>query len=171
MTILSDRDIDHIIKSGQSLLINPFNEEMLQPNSYDCSLGSELKKINGKSIDLTKGSYKLKPKEFLLGSTMEKLHLPRNICGHVDGKSSIGRLGVFVHISSGFIDSGFTGNVTLEIYNCSDKDFELVDGMPICQVIFQTLTSPVVREYGSSELNSHYQNSKGTVLSRYGVNR
>ena len=67
MTILSDRDIDHIIKSGQSLLINPFNEEMLQPNSYDCSLGSELKKINGKSIDLTKGSYKLKPKEFLLG--------------------------------------------------------------------------------------------------------
>ena len=111
--ILSDRDIDNIIKNGNAFLINPYNEEMLQPNSYDCSLGTELKKLNGKCIDISHDSYKLKPNEFLLGSTMERVHLPRDLCGHVDGKSSIGRLGVFVHISSGFIDSGFNGNANM----------------------------------------------------------
>ena len=84
---------------------------------------------------------------------------------HIDGKSSIGRLGVFIHVSSGFVDSGFTGNITLEIYNASDKEFELYHGMPICQILFQTLTSPVMKEYGRR--NNHYQNSEGTVLSRY----
>ena len=163
--ILSDRDIDQIIKSGKAFLINPYNEEMLQPNSYDMSLGQELKTLNGKCIDLSQESYKLKPYEFLLGSTMEKVHIPYDLCGHVDGKSSIGRLGVFVHISSGFIDSGFTGNITLEIFNCSDKEFELYHGMPICQLIFETLTSPVVKPYGAR--GNHYQNSDGTVLSKY----
>lgn len=163
--ILSDRDIDRIIKTGKAFLINPYNEEMLQPNSYDCSLNSELKKTTGKCIDLSQGSYKLKPNEFILGSTIEKVHLPYDICGHVDGKSSIGRLGVFVHISSGFIDSGFTGNVTLEIYNCSDKEFELYHGMPICQIVFETLTSPVLKPYGRRD--NHYQNSDGTVLSKW----
>jgi len=163
--ILSDRDIDHIIKSGQAFLVNPYNEEMLQPNSYDMSLGCELKTLNDKSIDLSQDSYKLKPHEFLLGSTLEKVHIPHDLCGHVDGKSSIGRLGVFVHVSSGFIDSGFNGNITLEIYNCSEKEFELYHGMPICQLIFETLSSPVMKPYGMRD--NHYQNSNGVVLSRY----
>ena len=64
-------------------------------------------------------------------------------------------------------DSGFNGNVTLEIYNCSDKEFELYHGMNICQIVFETLTSPVEKPYGHSDLNSHYQNSNGTVLSKY----
>ena len=162
--ILSDRDIDHIIKSGQAFLVNPYNEEMLQPCSVDLSLGDELKTLNGKSIDLSQGSYKIKPKEFLLGSTMEKVHIPHDLCGHIDGKSSIGRLGVFIE-NSGFIDSGFTGNVTLEIYNASDKEFELYHGMSICQILFQTLTSPVVKPYGMR--GNHYQNSEGTVLSKW----
>lgn len=163
--ILSDRDIDQIIKTGKAFLVNPYNEEMLQPNSYDCVLGDELKTVDGKSIDLTQDSYKLKPMEFILGSTEEKVHMPYDLCGHVDGKSSIGRLGVFVHISSGFIDSGFTGNVTLEIFNCSNKEFELYHGMPICQIVFETLTSPVEIPYGRRD--NHYQSSVGTVLSRY----
>ena len=163
--IVSDRDIDHIIKSGKAFLVNPYNEENLQPNSVDLTLGEELKKINGKSIDLRQSSYKIKPNEFLLGSTFEKVHIPYDLCGHIDGKSSIGRLGVFVHISSGFVDSGFTGNVTLEIFNCSDKEFELYHGMPICQIVFETLTSPVQKPYGTR--NNHYQGSEGTVESKW----
>ena len=165
--ILSDRTIHEIITSGKAFLVNPFNEEMLQPNSVDLTLGWELKTLGGKSIDLRCGSYKIKPHEFLLGSTEEKIHIPYDLCGHIDGKSSLGRLGLFVHVSSGFIDSGFTGNVTLEIYNCSDKEFELCKGMKICQIIFETLTSPVMRPYGHKELNSHYQNSDGTVRSKW----
>lgn len=163
--ILSDRDIDHIIKSGKAFLVNPYNEEMLQPNSVDLTLSEELKKINGKSIDLRQSSYKIKPNEFLLGSTFEKVHIPYDLCGHVDGKSSIGRLGVFVHVSSGFIDSGFTGNITLEIFNCSDREFELYHGMPICQIVFETLTSPVLKPYGTRD--NHYQGSEGTVESKW----
>ena len=163
--ILSDGTIHELITSGKAFLVNPYNEENLQPNSYDCALGCELKTIYGKSIDLTMDSYKLKPNEFLLGSTLEKVHIPYDICGHVDGKSSIGRLGVFVHISSGFIDSGFTGNITLEIYNCSDKEFTLYHGMPICQIVFETLDRPVRKPYG--QRNNHYQSSEGTVLSKY----
>jgi dCTP deaminase len=163
--ILADVDIDHIIKSGKAFLVNPYNEEMLQPNSVDLTLGDELKTVGGKSIDLRQSSYKIKPMEFLLGSTMEKVHIPHDLCGHIDGKSSIGRLGVFVHVSSGFIDSGFTGNVTLEIFNCSDKEFELYHGMSICQIVFETLTSPVLKPYGRR--GNHYQGSEGTVLSKY----
>lgn len=162
--ILSDRDIDHIIKSGKAFLVNPYNEEMLQPNSIDLTLGWELKNLHGKSIDLRCGSYKLKPNEFILGSTEEKIYCPHDICGHIDGKSSIGRLGVFIE-NSGFVDSGFTGNITLEIYNASDKEFELYHGMNICQIIFQTLTSPVLKPYGQRD--NHYQGSEGTVLSKW----
>ena len=165
--ILSDVTLHDIIINQKVYLVNPFNEEHLQPNSIDLMLGDELKKINGKSIDLTQGSYKIKPNEFLLGSTMEKIHVPRDLVAHIDGKSSIGRLGLFIHVSSGFVDSGFTGNITLEIYNCSDKEFELYHGMSICQIVFETLTTPVKRPYGITGLNSHYQGSEGTVLSRY----
>ena len=139
--ILSDGDIDRIIKSGQAFLVRPYNDENLQPNSIDLTLSDELKTIHGKSIDLSQDSYKLKPNEFILGSTIERVSMPLDLCGHIDGKSSIGRLGVFIE-NSGFVDSGFVGNITLEIYNASDKEFELVHGMPICQILFQTLTSP-----------------------------
>ena len=144
--------------------MNPYNEESLQPNSVDLTLGDELKTVGGKSIDLRQSSYKIKPQEFLLGSTSEKIHMPHDLCGHIDGKSSIGRLGVFIE-NSGFVDSGFTGNITLEIYNASDKEFELYHGMDICQILFQTLTSPVMKPYGTR--NNHYQGSEGTVLSKH----
>ena len=163
--ILSDGDIDHIIKSGKAFLVNPYNEEMLQCNSVDLTLGRELKNLHGKCIDLKQGSYKIKPKEFILGSTFEKIYIPHDLVGHIDGKSSIGRLGIFIHVSSGFIDSGFIGNVTLEIFNASDKEFELFHGMSICQIVFETLTSPVVKPYGTR--GNHYMNSEGTVLSKY----
>lgn len=165
MSVLSDATIYDIIVNQKIFLVNPFNEEMLQSNSIDLTLGRELKTIHGKCIDLKQGSYKIKPHEFLLGSTGEKVAIPHDLVAHIDGKSSLGRLGVFIHISSGFIDSGFVGNVTLEIYNCSDKEFELRHGMDICQIVFETLTTPVAKPYGTR--NNHYQHSNGTVLSKW----
>jgi len=164
--ILSDRTIYDTIVNKGIYLVNPFNEEYLQPNSIDLHLGRELKTVRGKCIDLKGQSYKIKPNEFLLGSTEERIAMPHDLCGHIDGKSSIGRLGVFVHISSGFIDSGFVGNATLEIYNCSDKEFELTNHMPICQILFETLTTSVAMPYGTRD--NHYQHSHGTVLSKWG---
>lgn len=167
--ILSDSTIKAIITRQKVFLVNPFNEEYLQPNSVDLHLGTELKKISGKCIDLSQDSYKLKPMEFLLGSTEEKIHVPLDLTARIDGKSSIGRLGVFVHVSAGMIDAGYTGNITLEIFNASDKEFELYHGMDICQILFETLSTKVDRPYGSEGLNSHYikQYSHGTVLSRW----
>ena len=165
--ILSDRDIDHIIKSGKAFLVNPYNEEMLQCCSIDLTLGEELKTIHGKCIDLTQDSYKLKPNEFILGCTSETIHVPRDLMARVEGRSSIGRLGVMIHVTAGLIDPNFTGQITLEIYNASDKPFELIHGDSICQIVFETLSSPCMRPYGSAELGSKYQNSKGCVTSRY----
>lgn len=160
--ILSDRDLKNIILNQKVYLVNPFNIEDLQPCSIDLHLGDELKTLDGKTIDLTQGSYKLKPQEFLLGSTMERVNVPFDLMARVEGKSSIARLGVMIHITAGFIDAGFNGNVTLEIYNCSDREFELFHGDAICQVAFETLTSPVETPYCGK-----YQNSSGTVLSKY----
>ena len=98
---------------------------------------------------------------------METIHVPRDLMARVEGRSSIGRLGIMIHITAGLIDPNFTGQITLEIYNASDKDFELIHGDSICQIVFETLASPCLRPYGSSELGSKYQNSKGVVNSKY----
>ncbi len=160
--ILSDRTLKDIILNQKIYLVNPFNIEDLQPCSIDLHLGDELKTIHGKSIDLSQGSYKLKPNEFILGSTMEYVNVPFDLMARVEGKSSIARLGVMIHITAGYIDAGFHGNVTLEIYNCSGKPFELFHGDSICQIAFEALTTPVETPY-----NGKYQNSHGTVLSEY----
>ena len=166
--ILSDRDLKRIITEQKVYLVNPFNPDDLQPASIDLHLGDELKNIHGKTIDLTQDSYKLKPNEFILGCTLETIHVPYDLMARVEGRSSLGRLGVMVHVTAGFIDPAFTGQVTLELKNVSDKDFELYHGMDIAQIVFETLSSPCERPYGSSELGSKYQFSHGVVLSKYG---
>ena len=164
--ILSDKHIQECIQRG-IFLVNPFNPEYLQPSSVDLHLGSEIKTLDGDCIQLEEDvSYCLKPKEFVLGSAIEEVNIPIDVVGHVDGRSSIGRLGVFIHVSSGFIDAGFKGNITLEIFNCSDKEFKLEYGESICQILFQQLSSPCLRPYGSAGLGSKFQGSKGTVESR-----
>lgn len=164
--ILSDRDIVCEIQKN-ALKIVPLAEEDIQPCSVDLHLGKELLTLNGKRIDLSQCSYKLKPKEFILASVDEYIEIPPYLCGQVDGRSSIARLGVSVHQTGGYIDAGFYGNITLEIYNASDKEFELVYGDSICQIIFHILSSESVRPYGSYELGSKYQGSKGVVRSKY----
>lgn len=164
--ILCDLDIANELSNDLKIIPKP-NEENIQPCSVDLHLGDELKTIHGKSIDILHDSYKLKPYEFLLGSTLEYVEIPHHLCAMVDGRSSIGRLGVLVHISAGFVDAGFCGNITLEIKNLSDKEFELESGMSICQLLLIALTGKVARPYGSDELNSKYQFSDGTVESKY----
>ncbi len=165
--ILSDRTLKDVILNQGIHLVNPFNPEDLQCCSIDLHLGEELKTINGKCIDLTQGSYKLKPNEFILGCTLETIYVPYDLMARIEGRSSIGRLGIMIHITAGLIDPNFTGQVTLEIYNASDKEFELFHGDSICQIVFETLTTKVDRPYGSSELGSKYQHSKGVVNSKY----
>ena len=164
--MLSDRNILEL--QGETELIYPFYYNQLQPCSYDLRLGCDLKTIRGKTINLNDRDYTLKPNEFILGSTFEHVSIPNSISAFVDGKSSLGRLGIAVHITAGFIDAGFEGNVTLEIKNNSDKQFRLSEGMLIGQLIFFELKSECMRPYGSDGLNNHYQNSVGTVLSKYG---
>lgn len=164
--MLSDRNILEL--QGEMELIYPFHHDHLQPCSYDVRLSDDLKTVRGKQISLKHDDYVLKPNEFILGSTIEKVKLPSTVSAFLDGKSGLGRKGIGTHITAGFIDAGFEGNVTLEIKNNSDKQFRLSEGMLIGQLIFFELKSECMRPYGSDELNNHYQNSVGTVLSKYG---
>lgn len=167
MSILSDKDIKRYINEGK-LVIDSYDELSIQPSSVDLHLAFMLQNLNEELFDLRGGStYVLQPQEFILGSTVEWIEIPDDLVGVVEGRSSVGRLGVAVHITAGYIDPGFHGNITLEIYNVSDKPFVLKRDMTICQIVFHTLSSECENPYGSPVLNSKYQNSKGTILSRY----
>lgn len=159
--ILSDKTI--LERLEKDLVISPIAFKDIQPCSVDLHLSDELVTLDGsKHI----GSFELKPHGFVLGSTSEWVEIPNDLVGIVEGKSSLGRLGITAHITAGYIDAGFKGNITLEIANVSNQSFLLEKGMSICQIVFEELTTSVNRPYGHSELNSHYQGSKGTVLSR-----
>ncbi|WP_405287650.1 dCTP deaminase [Methanobrevibacter sp.] len=162
--ILSDRDIRLRIHELFNTIIE---DEDIQPASVDLHLDNVLKNLDGEYHNLKVAGYSLRPGEFILGSTSEYVTIPRDLVAQVDGKSSLGRLGIAIHITAGFIDPNFQGNVTLEIKNTSDKPFELKEGMPIAQIVFFTLTSPVERGYGDEGLDSHYQNSDGVISSKY----
>lgn len=164
MTILSDQTI--IERLEKDLIIKPINLIDIQPCSVDLHLGRELKNLDDLTHDLKYCNYTLQPGEFILGSTLEHIEIPENLVGIVEGKSSIGRLGITIHITAGYIDSGFKGNITLEIANLSNKSFTLHYNMSICQLILETLTTPVKRPYGHPSLKNKYQNSKGTIKSR-----
>lgn len=161
--IFSDTDLTNI----KNVICPQIQEEQIQPASIDLKLNNELKKLNGETYNLSDGDYTLKPSEFILGSTLEEIYIPLDLVGIVNGKSSLARLGIQIHMTAGYIDPGYRGNITLEILNVSNKPFKLTNEMFICQLILETLTNPATRPYGNKELNSHYQNSKGTVLSKY----
>ena len=107
--------------------------------------------------------YVLEPDEFILAHTEETLTLPNDIAGKFEGKSSLGRLGLMTHITAGFIDPGFCGNLTLEIKNAGPHEIVLADGALIGQVAFYRLEFPAQRPYGSEGLDSKYQNSEGVI--------
>ena len=162
--VLSDYNISERV---DELFDTEIKEEDIQPASVDLHLASDLINLNGEEFDLKEKDYILQPDEFILASTKEYVTIPKDIVAQVDGKSSIGRLGIDIHKTAGFIDPGFNGRITLEIKNDSEKPFKLVNGMNICQIIFMNLASPCERAYGHPERNNHYQNSEKTIMSRY----
>ena len=113
------------------------------------------------------GCFLLHPGEFVLGSTLERVAVPNNLVARVEGKSSLGRLGLVIHSTAGFIDAGFDGHVTLELANLANLPITLYPGMKIGQISFITMTSPAENPYGSGAKGSKYQGQRGPTPSRY----
>lgn len=144
---------DYLIKHNR--LLTPFNDELVQPNSYDLTLDNVIE-VDGVKVELP---YLMKPNNFILGSTIETVKLPNKVVAQVDGKSSLGRKGLIVHFTAGWIDAGFKGQITLEMM-CVNKPILLEAGMKIAQIIFQD-AHPSTKLYG--ECKNHYQNQKGAT--------
>lgn len=183
--ILSDRTIRGLATNCG--LIEPFDEDQLQPCSYDVRLDSRIKrfvKTNDSAIHIIDGlskelrgvsmdtlnvanmEYALRPGEFILGSTVESVSIPDYLACRFEGKSSLGRIGLTTHVTAGFIDPGFQGTITLEIKNENQFPILLKPGMLIGQLCFIRLNTKVDRIYGSVGLGSHYQNQIGVTEAR-----
>jgi len=180
MAMLSDRDIERAVENRQ-ISIEPMAPRAMQPCSVDVRLDSRFLMFGGPdnlpidpkvaesmlSIDVEDGdAFQLAPGAFALGSTLERLTLPDNIAGRIEGKSSIGRLGIEVHSTAGFIDPGFDVYVTLELKNVAPRPVLLWPGMFVGQVCFYDLSSRALAPYGSKTLGSHYQGQVGPQASR-----
>jgi|TARA_B110000438_G_scaffold252980_1_gene258339 dCTP deaminase len=180
--VLSDRDIKAAIKAG-IIGIDPYFEKDVQPASVDLHLDKKLLVFNNSNapyIDLKKElpdinrpvlikddePFILHPGEFVLGSTLEKITIPSIMVARIEGKSSLGRLGLLIHSTAGFVDPGFDGNLTLELANVSRLPITLYYGMRIGQISFQQMTSEAERPYGSPELKSRYQGQIDPTESR-----
>ncbi len=184
MSMLSDRDIrlamtPQKLPPGQrhleALEIVPMpGDEAFQPASVDLRLGNEFiywrgvadrKVPHGKHRAVT-DRFVLKQGQFILATTLEYVAIPSHLCGKIDGKSSLGRQGVVVHVTAGLIDPGFKGMITLELKNVGYDTFGLVSGMKICQLELHRLSSPALRPYGHPELGSRYQFQAGVTDAR-----
>ena len=184
--VLSDRDIRRQITQGR-IVVEPHDDDAVQPASVDLRLGSPLlvedtarlalidprqqSDMQWRTVELDENvPYGLKPGEFALGITAENIELPDDIVGRLDGKSSLGRLGLVVHSTAGFVDPGWKGRLTLELSNLSSIPINLYLGMKSSQISFVWLSSPAERPYGSEGLNSKYQGQMGPVPSRFHLN-
>lgn len=165
--MLSDRDISHAIKQGWIGVKPDLRPEQLQPASIDLDLGCDfVEPGRDRTWTMEIGAWvQLQPGEFMLATTLQTVTIGPSHVGRVEGKSSFGRLGLTVHITAGFIDPGFTGQVTLEMVNLSRDPVHLNIGRPICQMSFEALDSRCDRPYGSPGLGSHYQNQHGVQKS------
>lgn len=180
--LLSDRDIRAEINAGR-MGIDPFDDTLVQPSSVDVRLDNLFRVFNNtrythidpalRQDDLTtlvepkEGEpFVLHPGEFVLGSTLERCTLPDNLAGRLEGKSSLGRLGLLTHSTAGFIDPGFSGHITLELSNVANLPITLWPGMKIGQLCLLRLTSPAEHPYGSSQAGSKYQGQRGPTPSR-----
>lgn len=157
--IFSDVEIKTANAVG-NISITPFRNENVQPNSYEVTLDKEIFLVKNGGYTKIMLPYTIKTGEFVLGSTKESLELRRDTCAMVSGKSTLGRHGVSVHQTAGFIDCGFNGTITLELFNVG-PDYELKEGMKIAQIIFFNTKTPQ-KKYG--ECDNHYQNQKGVTL-------
>ncbi|AIJ26863.1 dCTP deaminase [Amycolatopsis methanolica] len=184
--LLSDRDLRKELEAGR-LGIDPFEPAMLQPSSIDVRLDRFFRVFNNSQYthidpklqqdELTslvekdgEDAFVLHPGEFVLASTFELVTLPDDLAGRLEGKSSLGRLGLLTHSTAGFIDPGFTGHITLELSNVANLPITLWPGMKIGQLCLFRLTSPAENPYGSAAVGSRYQGQRGPTPSRAHLN-
>ncbi len=180
--LLSDRDLKAAIAAGR-LGLSPFDEAMIQPSSIDVRLDRYFRVFANhrythidpaeQQDDLTvpieadgDEPFILHPGEFVLGSTLEVISLGDDLASRLEGKSSLGRLGLLTHSTAGFIDPGFSGHVTLELSNVANLPIKLYPGMKIGQICVLQLSSPSEHPYGSSIYGSRYQDQRGPTPSR-----
>ena len=180
--LLSDRDIRAEIESKR-VVLDPYDDEMIQPSSVDVRLDRYFRVFENHRYphidpaedqpDLTRAvepdgqePFILHPGEFVLGSTYEVITLPDDVAARLEGKSSLGRLGLLTHSTAGFIDPGFSGHVTLELSNVATLPIKLWPGMKIGQLCFFRLSSPSEHPYGSAKYGSRYQGQRGPTPSR-----
>ena len=180
--LLSDRDIKAEIDS-ERVRLEPYDPGMIQPSSIDVRLDKYFRLFDNHKYpvidpaqdqpELTRlvevdpaDGFVLHPGEFVLGSTLETVSLPDDLAARVEGKSSLGRLGLMTHATAGFVDPGFSGHVTLELSNVATLPIILWPGMKVGQLCFFRLTSPAENPYGSEKYGSHYQGQRGPTASR-----
>lgn len=184
--LLSDRDIKAELGAGR-IALEPYEEGMIQPSSIDVRLDRFFRLFDNHKYpfidpaedqpELThlvevepESPFILHPGEFVLGSTFELVSLPDDVAARLEGKSSLGRLGLLTHSTAGFIDPGFSGHVTLELSNVATLPIKLWPGMKIGQMCFFRLSSAAEKPYGSSEYSSRYQGQRGPTASRSYLN-
>jgi len=184
--LLSDRDITAQLEA-ERIALEPYDPAMIQPSSIDVRLDRFFRLFDNHKyafIDPSQDQpelthlvevdgdqpFILHPGEFALGSTFERVSLPDDIAARLEGKSSLGRLGLLTHSTAGFIDPGFTGHVTLELSNVATLPIKLWPGMKIGQMCFFQLSSPAEEPYGSAAYSSRYQGQRGPTASRSFLN-
>jgi dCTP deaminase len=181
--VLSDGDIRAEIEAGR-IVIDPYVPEAVQPSSVDLHLDNRFRvfrnsrypyiDVREEQPELTElveirddEPFILHPGEFVLGSTLERVELPNDLVARLEGKSSLGRLGLLIHSTAGYVDPGWEGNLTLELSNVANLPITLYDGMKIGQISFQRLSSPVEMAYGDSRLGSRYRGQRDPTASLY----
>ncbi len=183
MSVLSDRDIRSELASGR-VVIRPYEAVDLQPSSVDLRLDRSFRvfrnnrypfiDVRSPQPDLTElltvaddEPFILHPGEFVLGQTLEWVELPDDLVARLEGKSSLGRLGLLIHSTAGYVDPGWRGNLTLELSNVAKLPIALYYGMRIGQISFFRMSSPVERPYGSAGLGSKYQGQSEPTASAF----
>ena len=181
--VLSDRSIKEAIAQGR-IIIDPLGEDCVQPSSVDLHIDQFFRvfrnhtqrviDVRDAQEDLTElidvGEHDpmiLHPGEFLLGSTIERVALPNDLVARLEGKSSLGRLGLLIHSTAGFVDAGWDGHLTLELSNVANLPITVYPGMKIGQISFLQMTTAAENPYGSKSLGSKYQGQRGPTPSRY----
>jgi len=184
--LMSDRDIRAQLQAGR-IGLDPLNLELIQPSSIDVRLDRFFRLFHNHKYafidpredqaELTHmvevaadEAFILHPGEFVLGSTFEFVSLPDDIAARLEGKSSLGRLGLLTHSTAGFVDPGFQGHVTLELANVSNLPIKLWPGMKVGQLCFFQLSSPAETPYGSAKYLNRYQGQRGPTASRSHLN-
>jgi len=183
VSVLSDGTIRRLVEEGR-IRIDPWDPAMIQPASVDVRLGSSFRVFHNhraRSIDLRDPPrhlteqivpepgepFVVHPGEFVLARTEEHVSLPDDVVARIEGKSSLGRLGLIIHATAGFVDPGFSGTLTLEVANLTRIPIELWPGLPIAQLSFMALDAPAQRPYGHPDLGSHYHGQIEATESRY----